>query len=123
MAQRGIGAQKNTGVSKEAAVCQVRGGTRTGSASSRPQTEPIYIFLEMYAQETSSAAAAAAAQQLHFTKKHYLKNSRAPHASRHTPAPILRVGVGQHFELFDSVLGTVKKVIARNHSLRVQYVR
>ena len=30
---------------------------------------------------------------------------------------------GQHFELFDSVLGRVKKVTAHDHSLRVQYVR
>ena len=28
---------------------------------------------------------------------------------------------GQHFESFDSVLGTVKKVTTHNHSLRVQY--
>ena len=31
---------------------------------------------------------------------------------------------GQHFELFDSILGRrVKKVTTHNHSLRVQYVR
>ena len=30
---------------------------------------------------------------------------------------------GQHFELFDSILGRVKKVTTRNHCLRVQYVR
>ena len=30
---------------------------------------------------------------------------------------------GQHFELFDSMLGRVKKVTTHNHSLRVQYVR
>ena len=30
---------------------------------------------------------------------------------------------GQHFELFDSILGGIKKVTSHNHSLRVQYVR
>ena len=30
---------------------------------------------------------------------------------------------GQHFELFDSILDTVKNVTAHNHRLRVQYVR
>ena len=30
---------------------------------------------------------------------------------------------GQHFELFDSIFGRVKKVTTYNHSLRVQYVR
>ena len=30
---------------------------------------------------------------------------------------------GQHFELFDSILGKVKNVTTHNHSLRVQYVR
>ena len=35
----------------------------------------------------------------------------------------LRMGrAGQHFELFDSILGRVKKVTPHNHSLRVQYV-
>ena len=29
---------------------------------------------------------------------------------------------GQHFELFDSILGRVKKVTTHNHSLRVQHV-
>ena len=30
---------------------------------------------------------------------------------------------GQHFELFDSILGRVKKITTHNRSLRVQYVR
>ena len=30
---------------------------------------------------------------------------------------------GQHFELFDSILGRVEKVTTHNHSLRVRYVR
>ena len=30
---------------------------------------------------------------------------------------------GQHFELFDSVLGRVKKVTTQNNDLQVQYVR
>ena len=30
---------------------------------------------------------------------------------------------GQHFELFDSMIGRVKKVTTLNHILRVQYVR
>ena len=30
---------------------------------------------------------------------------------------------GRHFELFDSILGRVKKVTTRHHGLRVQYVR
>ena len=30
---------------------------------------------------------------------------------------------GQHFELFDLILGTVKKVTTHNRSLRVQYLR
>ena len=30
---------------------------------------------------------------------------------------------GQHFELFDSILGKVKKITTHNHNLRVQYVR
>ena len=36
----------------------------------------------------------------------------------------LRMGrAGQHFKLFDAILGGVKKVTTHNHSLRVQYVR
>ena len=30
---------------------------------------------------------------------------------------------GQHFELFDSILGRVKKVTTHSHGLHVQYVR
>ena len=30
---------------------------------------------------------------------------------------------GQHFELFDSILGTAKKVTTHIHSLHVQYAR
>ena len=41
----------------------------------------------------------------------------APHAGTHASGR-----AGQHFELFDSILGRVKKVTTHNHSLHVQYV-
>ena len=34
----------------------------------------------------------------------------------------LLVRAGQHFELFDSILGGVKTVTTHSHSLRVRYV-
>ena len=60
-----------------------------------------------------------------WAKKEDTVCTRAPHGCRHMPYAGTHASgrAGQHFELFDSILGRVKKVTTHNHSLRVKYVR